>query len=198
MATANQPLVRARFCQEWLTLVEKEEEPYRSRFFEALDSETRETIESAARVGWLPIELHVRLADVMQDTFGAVRAHSYYRRAFAGYATGPVLGPLMQTAARLLGISIPTFVRWASRAWESSFRNMGALVGEVVAADRARLTYRGLPAVCTASDGWMLSAQGSAYGAYDILGVAGVVRVDMSKRSEGEMVLDLEWTARRS
>ncbi len=32
-ANLAEPLVRARFCQEWLTLVGIEEEPYRSRFF---------------------------------------------------------------------------------------------------------------------------------------------------------------------
>jgi hypothetical protein len=42
----------------------------------------------------------------------------------------------------------------------------------------------------------MLSAQASVYGALDLLRVEGVVRVDMSARSQGGMVLDLEWVAR--
>jgi hypothetical protein len=102
----------------------------------------------------------------------------------------------LQTGARLLGISVPTFVRWASRGWEAVFRHAGEMVGELVAPDRATLTYRGLPEVCTSSDAWMLSAQGSVYGAFDVLGVDGVVRVDMSARREGGMVLELVWTER--
>jgi hypothetical protein len=40
----------------------------------------------------------------------------------------------------------------------------------------------------------MTSPHGSAYGAYDVLGVEGVVRLDLSGRPEGRLVLDLEWT----
>jgi hypothetical protein len=194
----SQPLVRARFCQEWLAQVDAEGEPWRTRFRAALDAETREAIESASRVAWIPIALHVRLADVLQESFGAVRAHDYYRRAFAGSLSGPVLGPLMKAGARVLGISVPTFVRWAPHGWAASFRNAGELVGEVLEPNHARLTYRGLPTVCTASEAWLLSSQGSAYGGYDVLGVVGVIRIDISERHEGRMTLDLDWSPRPS
>jgi hypothetical protein len=193
---APPPLVRARFCQEWLANVEAQEEPYRSRFFAGLDAETRAAIDSATRVAWLPVAVHVRLADLTQEAFGAVRAHAYYRGVLAPSIQGPVLGPLLRTSARLLGISPQTFVRWSGRAYQAVFRDAGELVGEVLGPDRARLVYSGLPAVCTASDAWMVSAQGSVYGAFDVLGVDGVVRADLSARGEGGMVLNLEWIAR--
>jgi hypothetical protein len=192
----SQPLVRARFCQEWLARVEMEEEPYRSRFFSLLEPHTREAIELASRVAWVPLAIHVRLADITQEAFGAVRSHAYYRGAIAASIEGPILGPLLRTSARLLGLSPHTFIRWTSRAWGASFRNAGELVGEVIGPEQGRLTYSGLPTICTASDAWMLSAQASVYGALDLLRVEGVVRVDMSARSQGGMVLDLEWVAR--
>ena len=96
----------------------------------------------------------------------------------------------------MLGISVPSFVRWAARGWEAAFQNAGGLAGEVLSPESAKLTYYGLPAICTASEGWMLSSQGSAYGVYDMVGVDGVVRLDLSKRSLGVMVLNLEWVKR--
>jgi hypothetical protein len=192
----GEPQVRARACQEWLTFVETEDDPWKSRFFAGLDPTLREAIESASRVAWLPIGAHVKLADTLQDAYGAVRAHAYYRRSFAAALSGPVLGPFVRTAAQVLGVTVHSFARWAGRGWETAFRNAGGLSGEAVGPEHARITYYGLPPVCTASDGWMLSAQGSAYGVYDIVGVEGVVRLDLSKRSEGTMVLDLEWTTR--
>ena len=191
------PLVRARFCQEWLTFAETQEEPWRGRFLAGIPPALRETIESASRVAWIPMAVHVKLADILQESFGPVRAHVYYRHAFAASLSGPILGPLLRAGTRVLGLSVPAFVRWASRGWDASFRNAGELVGDLLAPDRAMLTYRGLPAICTASDGWMLSAQGSAYGVYDVVGVEGVVRVDLSGRSEGRMVVNLEWNKRR-
>jgi hypothetical protein len=189
----SQPLVRARFCQEWLEFVAKEDEPLRSRFLSHVDPALREEIESASRVAWLPLSVHVKLADVLQESYGAVRAHQYYRRAFAASLRGPILGPLVRTGAKVLGVSVATFVRWAPRGWEASYRNAGEMHGEVIGEDHAKVVFSGLPPVCIASDGWMLSAQGSAYGMYDTLGIDGVVRVDLSRRSEGRMVLDLEW-----
>jgi hypothetical protein len=187
------PLVRARFCQEWLTRMDALEEPYRGRFFAALDEGTRSAIDSSSRVAWIPIEIHVRLADVTHEALGAVRAHAYYRASFAPSINGPILGPLLRTSAKLLGISVNTFVRWASRAWEAVFSHAGEFSGEVLGHERARLVYRGLPAVCTDSDAWLRSAEGSVYGAFDLLGVEGVVRPDWSARSQGGMVLNLEW-----
>jgi len=191
------PLVRARFCQEWLAAIAKEEEPYRSRFLARVTGGMREQIEGAARVSWLPISVHVDLSEIQLETFGIARAHDYYRRAFATSLRGPVLGPLMLTAARLLGLSPTSFVRWASHAYDAAFKNAGGVVGEVLGPSRARLVYSSLPQVCTVSDAWMTSSQGSAYGAYDVLGVAGVVRLDTRARAEGRMVLELEWGDRK-
>ena len=85
-------------------------------------------------------------------------------------------------------------LRWSPRAYQAGFRNVGELAGEVLGPQRARLVYSALPTVCTSSDAWMLSSQGSAYGAYDFLGIEGVVRLDTSGRSLGRMVLELEWS----
>ena len=44
-----------------------------------------------------------------------------------------------------------------------------------------------------AADAWLDSAQGSAYGALDVLGVEAIVRIDKSGRDQGAMRLELEW-----
>ena len=190
------PLVRARFCQEWLTLIAKEPEPYRGRFLARVTDELRAEIDGASRVGWLPLSIHVTLSDILLSTYGVARAHDYYRRAFAESLRGPVLGPLMLTAARILGLSPASLVKWAPRAYDGSFRNAGTVTGEILGPGRARLVYADLPAMCATSDAWMTSPQGSAYGAYDVLGVEGVVRLDSRARAEGKMILELEWNER--
>jgi hypothetical protein len=188
------PRVRARHCQDWLAQVDKEEEPWRSRFQERLAPQVRELIESSARVGWLPVGTHVGLADVLQETFGDVRAHAFYRRAASGWLTGPLIGPALRTTARILDVTPASILRWAHRGWEVSFKEAGTLVGESHAPNHGRLIYRDLPPVCTASDAWLSSAQGSAYGVLDVLGFEGVVRIDTSGKSEGRMFVDLEWS----
>jgi hypothetical protein len=196
-ANPAEPLVRARFCQEWLTLIGIEEEPYRSRFFARVSDEMRAQIEGASRVAWLPVGIHVKLADIQLETFGMVRAHQYYRRAFASSINGPILAPLVLTGAKLLGLSPGSFVRWASRGYDAAYRNVGRLNGEVLGPYRARLQFLNLPPVCTASDAWLTSAQGSTYGLYDVLHVEGVVRLDTRGRAEGTMVLEMEWGDRK-
>jgi hypothetical protein len=191
-----EPIVRARFCQEWLAQIEKEEEPFRSRFLSRLTPEMRAQIDGASRVSWLPLAIHVELANIQLETFGLKRAHDYYRRAFVTALEGPILAPLFLTGARLLGLSPGSVVRWASRGYDATYRNAGRLVGEVLGPGLARATFWDLPPICTASDAWLGSSQGSAYGMYDALRVDGVVRLDTRGRAEGKMVLELEWSER--
>ena len=191
-----EPTFRARHLQEWLDNVEREEDPYRARFFAAIPADMRLAIESANRVSFLPVAYHVELADILLDAFGEARAHEYYRRAFAGSLRGPVFGPVLRTSTRLFGLTPASFLRWASRGWDSTFRNCGKLVGEVLSPTSGRLHYVDLPPVCTASDAWLDSAQGSAYGVLDMLETVGIVRLDKSRRAEGGLDLHLEWTER--
>jgi hypothetical protein len=194
--STSEPTFRARHLQEWLANVEHEDDPWRTRFFAAIPADIRIAIESANRLAFLPIAYHVKLADILLEAFGETRAHDYYRRAFAGSLRGPVLGPLFRTGTRLLGVNPATFLRWASKGWDSSIRNCGRLVGEVRSTTSGSLHYHELPPVCTASDAWLDSAQGSAYGVLDTLAIAGIVRLDKSRRSEGGFDLHLEWTER--
>jgi hypothetical protein len=192
--STSEPTFRARHLQEWLQNVEREEDPWRAKFFAAIPADIRIAIESANRVSFLPIAYHVKLADILLEAFGETRAHAYYRRAFAASLRGPILGPLFRTGTRLLGLTPASFLRWASKGWDSSVRNSGRLVGEVHGPTSGSLHYHELPHVCTASDAWIESAQGSAYGVLDMLRVPGIVRLDKSRRLAGGFDLHLEWT----
>jgi hypothetical protein len=178
---------------EWLARMEREEEPWRTRFFDALPADERTAIEEAPRLGWVPMELHVQMADVVLAAYGPKRAHDYYRRAFADALRGPIFDALVKTGVRILGVTPAALLKWAHKGWEASFRNCGMVEGRVLAKGRGEMLYTDLPSVCTASDAWLDSAQGSAYGACDVLGVEAIVRIDKSGRDEGRMRLELEW-----
>ena len=191
------PMVRARHLKDWLTNATRDGDPWCSRFLASIPATLRAEIEASGNSTWMPIEMHVQLADLMQDAYGPARAHEHYRRSFAESVQGAVVGPLFRTGVRLFGMTPAALLRWAHRAWDVSFRGCGALRGEVDGPGRGRLVYEDLPAVCAASDAWMGSAQGSAYGAFDVCEVSGVVRIDKRRRGERGMDLVLEWTERR-
>jgi hypothetical protein len=193
----NDSLVRARHLQEWLAAVEQEQDPWRARFFAAIPSDMRSRIDGATKVAWLPAVFHVRLADILADSFGAVRTHAYYRRAFAASLRGPVLGPLVQTGVALLGVTPAAAVRWTYKGWEASFRDCGSFRGEVLDPQRGRLVFSDLPPFFCASDPWLDSVQASTYGVYDFLGFDGLVKIDKACRAQGAAQLDLEWHRRK-
>ncbi|MGZ3454064.1 MAG: hypothetical protein ACXWUG_12500 [Polyangiales bacterium] len=187
------PLVRGRHVQEWLERVEREPDPFRARFFELIPAATRAEIDAAPRLGWVPARLHVELSEVMLEAFGPKRAHDYYRRAFTDALRGPIFDGLIKTGVRILGVTPGVLLRWAHKGWEASFKNCGVVEGRVLEPGRGELLYSALPSVCTSSSAWLDSAQGSAYGALDLFGADGIVRIDTSGRDRGEMRLDLEW-----
>ncbi len=197
MSSETEPLVRAGHLQEWVANIQREDDPWRATFFAAVAPEVLRTIERASRLDWLPARYHVLFADVMSQTFGPVRSHDYYRRAFAGALRGPFFGPIMRTGIRLLGLTPGSFLRWCTRGWEASYKNCGALHGFVLGPLRGRVVWNGLPDICTASDPWLDSAQGSAYAVYDLTEVTGVVRLDKSERASGTLALEMEWLDER-
>jgi hypothetical protein len=188
------PGVRARHLQRWLLNVASEDDPWRARFFAALPSEVRTEIEDALPVEWLPIAHHVLLADLLSDAFGPARAHAYYRRDFVAALGRPPFASIVKTGVRVLGITPAAFLRWSRRVYPMVFRAAGEAHGEVLGTGHGRLWYAGLPAVCVASDPWLDSAQGSLYGIFDFLAIDGVVRIDKTRRAEGRLDLELEWT----
>jgi hypothetical protein len=188
------PSVRARHVQRWLLNVASEDDPWRGRFLAAVPTDVRAAIEGAMADAWLPIDYHVLLADLMSDAFGPARAHDYYRRDFVRALARPPFASLVRTGARVLGITPAGFLRWSGRVYEAVFRAAGAAQGEVLGPGHGRLAYVGLPPVCRASDAWLDSAQGSLYGIFDFLQTPGVVRIDKSRRDEGRLDLELEWT----
>jgi hypothetical protein len=104
---------------------------------------------------------------------------------------------MVRTGTKLFGTTPATFLRWAHKGWDASFRSCGHLRGEVLGPVSGRLLYTELPSVCTASDPWLDSAQGSVYGSLDVLRTDGVVRIDKSGRAEGKLEIGLEWTPRK-
>jgi hypothetical protein len=156
----------------------------------------RRTIEEATRFDWLPVGLHVTLAEALEASFGPARAHEYYRRAIMQSVRGPVLGPLFQAGTRVLGLTPASFLRWAAHGWKVSFRDCGTVAGIVEGPGRGRLVYDGLPAVCRGSMPWIDSAQGTAYGVYDLTRVGGVVRMHKERLDLGHLELELEWIDR--
>jgi hypothetical protein len=195
-----EPLVRARFVQDWLANVARVDDPWRARFFAQLEEHeagARRAIEEASRVGWIPARYHVLLADVLAEAFGPQRAHDYYRRAFVDSLSGPVLGPLVKTAVRLFGMDLASAVKWYARGWQVSFKDAGEVSGEALGPGLAAITYRELPEVFTRSEPWLVSSVGSAYGVLDWMSLTGVVRQDLSRRREGIMRMELEWTTKR-
>jgi hypothetical protein len=197
MSDEAEPLVRAGHLQEWVENLRREEDPWRAAFFSVLPADIEQHIERSARLDWLPARYHVLFADLMADTFGPARSHDYYRRAFARALRGPFFAPIVRTGVRLLGLTPASFVRWCARGWEASYKNCGSLHGEVLGPLHGRVVWSQLPPLCTASDAWLDSAQGSAYGIYDLVEVTGVVRLDKSGRASGSLRLDMEWIDRR-
>jgi hypothetical protein len=174
--------------------MQREPERARGRFFAALPTGPREQIEQAMRTTWLPAQFHALLADVTLEAMGEAHAHDYYRRAFARSLRGPFFASAIRAGTRLFGLNPGSFLRWAARGYEASMRNCGALRGEVLGEGRGVLVYSSLPAFFTASDAWLDSALGSAYGGYDVVGATGVARLDKSQRANGTMRVELEWT----
>ncbi len=135
------------------------------RFFARVTEEMDGSTEPPAWPWKLPLAVHVRLADIAPKPSappGRTTITGARSRRLVG--RGPILGPLVLTGARACSGSRPRRSCAGRRAGtRRRTGTQGELAGEVLEAG-ARLVFSKLPAVCVASDAWLMSAQGSAYG----------------------------------
>ncbi len=84
-------------------------------------------IEQAARTDWLPVELGVLLGELIWRHVGPEGMRAWSRAALRRSMAGTIMGPLLDTAVRLLGLSPAGLFKMAPQGWRAAFRDAGEL-----------------------------------------------------------------------
>lgn len=120
---ARSPSVRVSAALDMFELLEDFEPGSRARVWARIPEPTRNFIESASRVGWIPFEHDPYLPEAILAEFGRERSRELFRRAIPSLVANPLLEPLVAGMLRILGERRFRLLRVIPKGWSLVFRD---------------------------------------------------------------------------
>lgn len=160
--------------------------------------ETRQLLEEAGPLGWLPVEYIVGIDDLILEHLGRTRTLEAWRDFSIAQSDLPLFTPVVNGVARVFGKSpVPMLTKASQRVFALAQRDCADLV-LVDHAPEARLTlrYENLAPACR-TEGYALGATGMPETALHIAGAKGGTKVDTTHLAEGLIVVEATWSTRR-
>jgi hypothetical protein len=137
----------------------------------AMKRETLEALESASRVGWLPLHVDIELTECFFEVAGEERALEALRDNLANTLKSTVLKPLLDGAFAIFGRSPAKVLRWTSKVWSLLYRNCGQLALAESDDHSAVLEATDLPPEMVAGTNYLKGLAASILGFFDLLGI---------------------------
>jgi hypothetical protein len=170
------PAIRARWTQLLLRETRALPEPERGRILAALEPGDLEKIDRAAALGWLPVEINMRLVRGAYRELGAPAYVALYRRAANANLSSPLLRAIAM-GARMLGRN--ALMEALPRGWDIVLRNCGRV--RVARDARRRITHvelEGVPSPIRDDAAFRLGIAGVLAACMDFGGYVGRVHTD--------------------
>ncbi len=143
------PAIRGFMCKQFLEAARGLPEDSRRKVFALVPESVLALIESSPRLGWVPAEEGMKLADALHQVMGPAA----FRVFFSGLADRLMAYPLLESffagAVRLFGLTPQALLKWFPHSWEQVFRGCGRLeyhpLQETATRGRAELRFEDFP-----------------------------------------------------
>jgi hypothetical protein len=187
----SEPQVRALTSQVALQHVDTLSSTLRASILH--DAGDVEAARRAYQFGWIPFALQIRILDAMRRHQSPEAWQASQRVLMHGYLDKPVLRGLLDTAVRLLGLSVATLARWTPRAWDALFKHAGALRIDSQSEGRIGFVLERFPPELMRSGSFVESLQAALEVIFVLAKVEGRVEIDAVHASSGEARFTLRW-----
>lgn len=152
----------------------------------------RPIIRQASVLEWLPIEIHVGLADAIARHLPGKQAAAFWRDFVLEAFERPLLKAIVFGALRIYGNNPLGLARFAPQSWTISMRDCGE-VRPTLEPGRAVMRFVGLPPVLRDSPGQRYYWEGGLSTIYTYFGKTGHVARALSEESSNEPEYIVTW-----
>lgn len=194
-AVERGPRILAGFVQGTLAAVSAQDADLGARVRERLLPATRQALERASRIAWVPIELDVEVTHAIYAELGPARARELFRRNLSGALDSAVLRSLAQGALRLFGASPERLFSWAPKVYSQLYRDSGEMRFALDEPGSARLELSALPPCVARSRSYLDGVAASIVAGFDYMGTKGEVRIERHDVAALRATFRLEWDA---
>jgi len=157
------------------------------------DPDLFERIEAASRLGWLPVELNVRMIDALILGLGPRRAHDFQEEQITSQLSTPLWSTFVEGGIRLLGLDPAVLSRWLPNAVGLIFRSCGTWTVERQSESHVTVHVRGLPPALTGSSRWIESVSGGFHALFVLCRTTGEAHVAEQDLETGTARIELHW-----
>jgi len=189
----REPRILASFVQSTLDAADRADARLGARLRSRLAPSTLRSVEDAASISFLPVALDVEVTECLFAEASEERARAVMRSNLASTFEAPVLASLVSAAMRMLGREPARLFRWSPKVWGQLYRDAGELHWVDAGPSAGRLVYQGLPARVVASRPYLIGVEAALGATFELMGVAGEVRLADVDPRLGRAVYELSW-----
>jgi hypothetical protein len=176
-------LVRARGAAEY------------PAFLGSLTATSRETLEAALPVAWIPADVDVDVGEAVARRFGPAGTEQLLDARLRDEMGSALFATFLSSIVRLAGATPAAIARFLPMGWKQVYADCGTLDALDSSQSELRIRLRDLPPVCTASDAWMASVPVGFAVICSALGMKVAVTTERVNRAAGSVVVVFRWDA---
>jgi hypothetical protein len=192
MAT-TEPEMRAAQTQSLVSAIDTLPRPDREAVHVAAGSQAFEVAKSSLAIAWLPLSLHMKIADAARDTIGSERALLLWRQVMKGAFERPILRTFVSVKVNVFRSDPGGFLRHATPMYAQLARNVGTIGFAPLGKGEGRVTLRGFPSRDHRFICYVEGLQGCLDAFYPLCRTFGTTVVESSNETLGQVSYHLRW-----
>lgn len=174
--------MRAAHIKENLAAVRELPPEEAAAVLAACGPELVRTIEDAARVAWLPVEVDVALTLAVHKVTGDAGVRGWSRKTLLKTSQQPLLRTVVEAGVRIFGMTPRGLYRWVPHGWGTIYRDGGELTFEARVGESAVLVHHDIPAPMRSLP-YLVGMAGAFEAVLDLAQADGEVRLDYAEPS---------------
>lgn len=163
-------LVRASFVRDNWRTIDSLGPGEAARVKRRISDATRELVEGASRVAWLPVATDVDVTEAIDETVGRERMRRCMKDGLLAAVEGPLLSPFRRSVQAIFGITPSAYLRRAPRAFDAIYRDAGRFEISDRAETELVVWYRQIPPEIGASEAYVVGMAGALEAAMVLAG----------------------------
>lgn len=122
---AAPPAIRGFMCKLFLEAARALPPESRRQVFVLVPEPVLTLIDTSPRLGWVPAEEGLKLADALHQVLGGPGFRAFFSHLAERTMASPLMESFFAGAVRLFGLTPQSLLKWYPQAWEQVFRGCG-------------------------------------------------------------------------
>lgn len=191
----QEPLVRARYMQTFLDMVERLPAEEARAIRTTIGEDVWHEVRQAGALSWLPIRLNLVATHAVATNLDSRRTHEFFRSFMLSSFETPLLNGLISAVTRVAGPNPARYLEWVSKGFNVLFKNCGTWrVVERDDAGFATIEVAGLPPAYSTDRTWLTTVSSALHALFAVAHCEGAVTIRDTHEGEGRVAFRLRWT----